>query len=167
MDIAGIWKSLQGMTPLGAGERPEKPEPAEPIQAKSQTKSLSPQSQAALQDILSRYDVTNIAPRDFSQLLKELQQTGAISSADQEELALVRLDLDEQGVNPDDPMNLVDFLSQRLEAQQRELRRLENKQDSPPEQLAALQSTLRQIDWIQKFALIHHTSDYQPLDVAA
>ncbi len=134
---------------------------------RAKERALSPQAHDKLRDILARYDVTNISARDFSELIAELKQSGAITDADQEELALVRLELDRSGVDPDELIDLQQFLEKKLQSQERDLQRQEEKQGVPLDRAAALQSTLRQLDWISKFALIHRTGDYQPLNTVA
>jgi hypothetical protein len=44
---------------------------------------------------------------------------------------------------------------------------MEAKQGTPIDRAVALKETLRQIDWISKFALVHQSGSYQPLDTVA
>jgi hypothetical protein len=164
MDIAGIWQSLWSM-PAGTGHEFSALEPAI-VDRPSPSGSLPTRSQEALRDILSRYDVTAISPRGYSQLLQELHEAGALSDADHEVLALVRLELDQQGIGAEDQVDLVDLLRQKLRSQERELKRQADK-GNPLDPSKSLEATQRQIDWIQKFALIHRSSDYHGLDTAA
>lgn len=167
MDIAGIWNSLRSVTPFSANSQSEPAvAPLPTDKAEPASSPISPKSQAALADILSRYDVTNITPRGFSQLLDELHQAGAIQSSDREELALVRLELDQQGIGPDDSVDLLNLLKQKMQSQQRDLERSSEK-GKPIDRSLTLDATVRQLDWIQKFALLHRSADYQPLDAAA
>lgn len=168
MDIASILSSFRSILPADSPAKAEKQATA-PTNASGArpTISLSPQSQEALRDVLSRYDVTHISARDFSQLLQELKQAGAITSDDLEELSLVRVELDQQGFDPDELLNLPELMQQKLQTQERELSRAEEKQGRPIDRTSALQATLRQIDWISKFALIHQAGDYQPLNAVA
>ena len=167
MDITGILQNLRGVMPLDLSGQSEKPPAAAPPEPERDPVTLSPQSQDALRDILSRYDVTHISARDFSQLIQELKQAGAITAADQEELALLRLELDQQGVDPDELLDLADYLERKLQTQEHELERLEEKQQTPIDRSQALRDTLRQLDWISKFAMIHQSADYQPLNAVA
>src|SRR5687768_8984813 len=98
MDISGILNSLGSVLPFGDKAKPEAVEPVANSQPQPPTSSISPKAQEALADILSRYDVTAISPRSFSQLVQELHQAGVLQDADQEQLALLRLELDQQGV---------------------------------------------------------------------
>lgn len=168
MDIASLLNSFRSILPTDASATPEKPAPTPTNASASRpTVPLSPQSQSALRDVLSRYDVTHISARDFSQLLQELKQSGAITSDDMEELSLVRLELDRQGFDPDELLNLPELLQRKLQTQERELSRAEEKQGRPIDRSSVLQTTLRQIDWISKFALIHQSGGYQSLNAVA
>jgi hypothetical protein len=168
MDIAGIWQSLRGAAPSEVASQAEKStEALAPPRSERNAATLSPEAQEKLRDILARYDVTNISPRDFSQLIAELKESGAIGDADQEVLAQVRLELDRGGLDPDELVDLTQILEQKLQTQERDLRRQEEKQGAPIDRSAALHETLRQIDWISKFALLHRAGDYQPLNAVA
>lgn len=169
MDIASILSSFRSVLPADAPANAEKQSaaPAPNALGARPTISLSPQSQAALRDVLARYDVSHISARDYSQLLQELKQAGAITSDDLEELSLVRVELDQQGFDPDEMLNLPELMQRKLQTQERELSRAEDKHGRPIDRSAALQATLRQIDWISKFALIHQSGDYQPLNAVA
>jgi hypothetical protein len=168
MDITGILRNLRGVVPTDlAAPADKRAEAPVPVSAERGAAAVSPQAQQALREVVSRYDVTHISPRDFSQLIQELRQAGAITAADQEELALVRLELDQQGADPDEPIDLVDFLQRKLQTQEREIERMEAKQGTPIDRAVALKETLRQIDWISKFALVHQSGSYQPLDTVA
>jgi hypothetical protein len=168
MDISSILQTIRGVLPSDLAATSEKPleAPAPEIAATSPA-SLSPQSQEALRNVVARYDVTCISPREFSQLVQELKQAGAISSADQEELALLRIELDQQGLDPDEQVDLADLLQRKLQTQEREIQRQEARQGTPIDRAEALRETLRQIDWIGKFALIHQSGGYQPLNAVA
>ncbi len=169
MDIAGILRNFGGVTPVDGSSKSERAAEAAavPESGDRPTLSLSPQSQQALRDILARYDVTDISSREFSELILELKQSGAITSADQEELALVRLELDQQGADPDERLNLPELFQRKLQTQERELERQEQKQGRPIDRSEALRATLRQIDWISKFAMIHQSPGNLPLNAVA
>jgi hypothetical protein len=66
------------------------------------------------QKILGGYNLENISPREFTELVQKLQSSGAISANDAKELAQIRQALDTQQVNPDEPINLVEFIQQQL-----------------------------------------------------
>ena len=167
MDIKGILGGLSSVLPTGSSEKQPKTQEPSPGDVTPAPVSFSPLSQHAVVEILSRYDVTQITARDFSQLIQELKQSGAITSADQDELALLRLELDQQGIDPDEPLDLVDLLQRKLQTQERELSKLEDKQGNTIDRSEALAATLRQMDWISKFAFVHQSGGYRPINAVA
>lgn len=110
---------------------------------------------AQARQILSRFDIRNITPREFSELAKQLYQAGVITSGDFQELAQLRLELDQSHVQPDQPVNLLDFVASRLRAQQQKVDELrlrwpESTDAQAPE--ALLGAARRQFEWVRKFA---------------
>jgi len=159
MRIAGI---LAGLSEL-AGRAPRQPiRPLSPIsspgpdnQAVGPSPSASP---AALRRVLSRYDVTDISPRDFSEMIQRLHDAGAINDGQLHELAAVRLDLDQANVDPDESVDLLDFYVRRIEKVQR---RLDDADGAAGMQLTPL---LRRLQWMEKLAVLHDTTDEMGLD---
>ena len=76
--------------------------------------SSPPTPTAAMREILSHYDMTDITPNDFSKLIQQLSDKGAISPKDMQELSSIRVDLENAGVNPDESVNLLDFYQQQI-----------------------------------------------------
>jgi hypothetical protein len=119
---------------------------------------------AAFRDVLARYDVTDISPREFSELLTELHQAQAITDAQFQELSSMRVELDQANLDPDGRLNLIDFFQRKLRREEQQLSDLEQKKSPVPlGREDSLRGTLRQIDWLKKFA-VAHASGYQPLD---
>jgi hypothetical protein len=116
-------------------------------------------SRKALGEILKKYDVTNITPNAFSQMLKELSQTGALSEKDMQDLAAVRLDLQSDQIDPDEPVNLVDFYNKKIGDAQKQ-----NEGNSSQQVLTPLVSRL---GWMEKFSTIHSNPDLVGMDLAA
>ena len=105
-------------------------------------------SAEALRKILAKYDVADITPNDFTKMVQELRDAGAISKEDVTDLASVRLDLEQAAVQPDDSVNLLDFYRDRIQKIQ------QNSEAAPAEkqQLGAMQHRL---EWLQKLATSH------------
>src|SRR5262245_61914725 len=55
---------------------------------------------ASFHEILAHYDVTHITPREFSELVQKLHESGDISDVEAQELALMRVDLDGSNADP-------------------------------------------------------------------
>jgi hypothetical protein len=128
----------------------------QPAQASSSalTGTLSPggPTSDAMRQVLAEYDVANISPRAFSEMLQRLRQAGAFSDRDFQELSSIRLDLDTEGVGPDERVNLVERYARKLSS-------IREQRDANPAAAAARQtaqaSLQRQVEWLRKFAQLH------------
>jgi hypothetical protein len=116
-------------------------------------------SRKALGEILKKYDVTNITPDAFSQMLKELGQTGALSEKDLQELSAIRLDLQNAQVDPNETVNLVEFYHKKIGDTQKK-----SEGGSSQQLLAPLVSRL---GWMEKLSTIHSNPDLVGMDLAA
>jgi hypothetical protein len=137
-------EALPGVSPATGAEAP----PAD---------AAAPNATDAWREVLASYDVREITPRQFTKLVGELQSAGVLDEAALNDLAAIRLDLDLSHADPDSPLDLIDFIQDKLQRQERELARLEGRGE-PQQALdrgAALSGTLRQLDWLNKFAALH------------
>ena len=73
-----------------------------------------PSASSAMRDIVSRYDMTDITPNDFSSMIQQLFAKGAVSAKDMQDLSSIRADLEAAGVSADQSVNLQEFYQQRL-----------------------------------------------------
>lgn len=160
MRISGI---LAGLSELAQQARREPVGPASPIAGPAQkTRPVGlAASPAALRRVLARYDVTNISPRDFSEMIQRLYEAGAIDDAQLQELAAVRLDLEQADIRPDESIDLLDFYARRIEKAQR---RFDDGDGPARTQLAPL---LRRLEWIEKLAVLHDTAGELGLNALA
>jgi hypothetical protein len=126
---------------------------------------FSPELARAIREIASRYDLTEISPHDFSELVKKLQDAGALSTADVQELAHIRLELEQSGIDPHEPVDLVRFFQQKLAQQEKDLRKQEARQPGLTlNRTDALSGILRQIDWLQKLSSVDRRARVDPFD---
>ncbi len=118
-------------------------------------------SSSRLREILAGYDVTNISPKAFSELLQKLQQSGLISDKDLQELSQIRSDLDREGVGPDQRVNLLDSYAKRIQA----------AEQSDAVQAPGIESTApslrRRLEWLQKFAAAHASPEAATINALA
>ena len=105
--------------------------------------------------VLAEYDVTDITPSQFSEMLQRLHEAGALTREEFHELTAARLDLEASGVKPDDRIDLVEFYRQRVSRFERRLADAESPQSARQE----LQTTRRRLDWIEKFAVVQADPD--------
>ncbi len=117
---------------------------------------------AALYEVLRKYDVTDITPTEFTEMLQKLYDTGAISESEMQQLAAVRLDMDTAGVEPDESISLLEFYAEKIEKTQRGLADRNDDEVIPGRQ--ELGPILRRLDWIEKLALIQSSPDSIGLD---
>jgi hypothetical protein len=120
-------------------------------------------AQKASADILRQYDITNITPTAFSQMIQKLYKAGAISEKNYQELSAVRGDLEKAGVEPDESVNMMEFYSDKVSKAQKALS--DTLADASSQQ--SLGSDMHRLDWMQKFAAIQANPDAVGLDVAA
>ena len=118
---------------------------------------------AHLAQILSKYDVTDISPIELSEMIQKLYEAGTISENELQQLATIRHDLDTDGVEPDESIDLLEYYVEKIEKLQRRL----DDADDPPGSHQQLGPLLRRLDWIQKFALIQSAPDTINLDAVA
>ncbi len=113
-------------------------------------------SSSKLKEILTGYDVTDITPKAFSEMLQKLQESGLIPSKDLHELSQIRTELDQQGVASDQHVNLVEMYTKKLQD-------AEKAAKTP----AATASVQRRLDWLEKFATIQASHDAATIDTLA
>jgi hypothetical protein len=115
--------------------------------------------------IATRYDVTKITPREFSRLLEELRQAGALSETDRQLLAQILVDLHQEGIDLDETVDLVRFYTKKGEKLQDSLR---TKSIPPQARLqleAALTDLQKRLDWLRRFALLHERPELASLNL--
>jgi len=122
---------------------------------------------AAARAILARYDLSDISPREFSEMIQELYSVGALSDAEFQDLALIRLDLDLDGLDPYESIDLVEVYSDKLEGLKRQLADSEGSIAELCGERSSPSVVQRQLVWLQKAAMIHSDPDTAGLDTLA
>jgi hypothetical protein len=119
-------------------------------------------ARAAMRDIMKRYDVTDITPEDYTRMITKLHDANAISDQEFQELSSIRTELESQGVAADQTVNLVQLYGDGVRKAQQQAG---NQLDAASRQKLA--PSMRKLDWLQKFALIHANPDAAGIDLAA
>ena len=116
-------------------------------------------------DILAEYDVQQITPREYSALLQRLYAAGQITDRDFQQLAELRANLDAAQFDPDEPLDLLSFLQERITAQEGAANAtvLPASGAKAPDQ-SGLAVSLNQLEWLQKFSLVHDGADAEAFD---
>jgi hypothetical protein len=110
-------------------------------------------------EILARYDVKSISPSDLGELAQSLHDAGEISDADLRDLNQLRSELEKDGIDPNQEIDLSAILEKKL-AQSTSARDLLRSQTpaADPADIAAAEKSVgektRQAEWIRKFALV-------------
>lgn len=105
------------------------------------------QSDATLRKIVAQYDMTNVSPREFSEMLDRLKESGALSEKDFQDLAAIRMELDKAGMQSDESLDLLAYFQMRVDQLQGQ------SPGTVPE--GDLSSARRQTEWLQRLAEIH------------
>ena len=84
-------------------------------------------SSAAAQRIVSQYDVTDISPQSFSQMLQKLRQAGSLSGQDYQALSSIPGEVQKSGIAPDDSVNLLQLYAAKVQG-------LRGNRNPPPAQ---------------------------------
>lgn len=100
-----------------------------------------------LTGVVSQYDLTDITPRDFSEMLRELRDAGALTESEYGELAQIRLDMDAENLDADDSINLLDFYRKAVDRA---------RGDEGPAGIAPME---RRFDWLEKVAILQESPE--------
>ncbi len=123
----------------------------------------SPTPTTAIREILAHYDMTDISPNDFSKMIQQLYDKGAISQKDVQELSSIRVDLENSGASPDDSMNLVDFYQQKMAKVQSDAASGSDPASAQPN----IDLLAGRLNWISKFAAMHDQRGTSGLNAVA
>lgn len=138
-------KNSGGKTPSPSDAPSVSGDFASPVPVAFRELLASPQAKPA--DILARYDLTDITPREFSQLLDELHQSGLLTDEQFRELSEIRKDLASADVLPQEKIDLLDFYRRLLEKADRLASG--DVQGATARQVADWR---RRLDWLEKLA---------------
>ena len=127
MQITSILSRLSDLAGFGHPKQPVESASRKTLDAAGGALPSPAAAPSRLQEILARYDVSDISPRAFSELLQTLHQAGFLPDNDLQDLSQARLDLEREGIGPDDHVNLVEIYTKRLRALQQESKELEDK----------------------------------------
>jgi len=160
MHITGLARGYPDPAAPAKRNQPLETAAARPSETPSSQTAPATASAAVLRQIVARYDVTDISPREFSEMVHQLHQAGALTDQQFQELSLIRLDLDLDGADPDESLDLLDFYADKL----RDLREMieDLRDDLHPTSAGAppgIASVESRFAWIQKFALIQSGPD--------
>jgi hypothetical protein len=152
--------------------------PSLPISGAAASKTTAPAgaaknstNNAALTNILSQYDITNISPTEFSAMLRKLHDSGAVSTQEMSNLTQIRGDLDRAGVASNETVNLPEFYQKQLQQLQQSRQAITGTNQAAVAQRSAIGQQIAAVqtryDWVQKVAAMHDSSGSEGVDLAA
>jgi len=166
MLIKSVLSRLSDAASFGRGKTPVDAAARNAVEALATGSTPGAASGSQLRDILAQYDVTNISPQKFSDLLQRLHQSGLLADKDYQELSMIRLDLDRDGVSPNEQVNLVETYTKKLKSLEQDSKEMEEKLG--PAGVRAMDATLRRrLDWLQKFSALHASPDTATINALA
>ena len=163
MQISNVISSLADPTTWGKKSETAVQSGVSALKSTEQQNQNNPIAQKATAEILRQYDVTNITPEAFTQMIQKLYKAGALSEKDYQELLAVRTDLQNAGVEPDESVNLLEHYSDKVSKAQKSMGT--TLDDASKQQ--SLGPDMHRLDWLQKFAMIQANPDAVGLDMAA
>ena len=107
---------------------------------------------AVLGAILAQFDVHDVTPSVFSEMVASLHQVDLLSSADQGRLDGTKHDLASFGVQEDESVDLLDFYEHLVGRTKRIL----SDQEGPPakETRSVLERQNWRLDWVEKISIL-------------
>ena len=168
MEIAGVLTAGKLLSTafeqLGKRGRPQQATtsqlPQTPKPAAAATAATS-----AFREIVADYDVTDISPGEFSEMIQKLHDAGLLTDQQFQELSLIRVELDSEGVEPDQTVDLLDFYLDRLRQLHQSLE--DGTGLSSPSRQPPLASMGRRLQWVEKFASMQPAVNGAGLDALA
>ncbi len=131
--------------------------------AAATAQSLAPTATAAMREVLSQYNMANITPNDFSNLVQQMSEKAAISPKDVQELSSIRGDLDNAGIGPDESVNLLQFYRQQIAKAQGAAA----QSSSPVVAKATIDALVGRLNWLQKFAAVRQQGGQSGVNTVA
>lgn len=166
MQIKNILSHLSDPTRLGQNRDALESAARKTIESSATGIASGTTAAGKLRDILAGYDVTNISPKMFSELLQKLQQSGVVSDKDLQELSQVRTDLERDGIGTDQRVNLLDMYSKKLQSAEQDADKLEKKLGATAAQNFT-GSLRRRVEWMAKFAAVHASPEGTAINALA
>ena len=159
MQIQNILAGYSDAVATGKRNDPVEVALQHPLKKLAKPEASGPASPELLRGILADYDVTDITPREFSEMLTELRDAGALSEDDFHELSQIRIDLDRDGIDSDDSIDLVAYYTRKFQ---------QAEKAAPGETGGTSAENLgRRLAWLQKLATAQSAPDEVGLDLAA
>jgi hypothetical protein len=166
MLVKSVLSRLAGAASFGRGKNLVDAAATKAAKSTASGSTTAAATGSQLRDILTQYDVTDISPQGFSDLVQRLHQSGLLPDKDYQELAAIRTDLDRDGIGANQRVNLVEMYSKKLKSVEQDGKELEEKLGTTG--VRAMETTVRRrLDWLQKLSAIHASPEAATINALA
>jgi hypothetical protein len=159
MQISSLFSGYSDPTSLTKILDPSTSTDTKKVEKTGEPSATTQVSAEVVQGIVSRYDLTNITPQQFSEMLQSLREAGALTDQQFQDLSMIRMDLDAQGVTSDESVNLLDLYRDRLEQLQKQFDDAQDGLAQGSPQPESLESVTRWLTWLEKIATLQSSPE--------
>lgn len=121
-------------------------------------------STETIRNIVSKYDLSNITPKQLTEMLQSLHSAGALTDQQLQDLSQIRTDLDLQGVDSNEPVNLLQRYSERLKDLQKKMEEASEDPSTTAPQAETVGAVQRWLSWLQKIATVQASPENAGVD---
>jgi hypothetical protein len=158
LDIMALPRQL-----LGKSEASTEPAPA----AAATTPAAAPPSDRALRQLMTQYNVRQITPRQFSELVQQLSRDQALPANELAALHQLRSQLDATEAPPDVTLDLMQFAHDQLELSSLDALPGKDLDGSVHQGNNRFALAAQQVELLSRFNQWHQTANATPLEALA
>ncbi len=165
MQISSV---LNGYTDAAnTGRRSEVAERVASQTATKATRGLSSTANSALRDIMADYDLTDITPEQYSEMLTRLRKEGALTEEEYTQLAQLRIELDNEGIASSERIDLLSVYRTRVAKLEKQAQDTSMNSSQRTIMQQALSGAQHRLDWLEKLEMVHSQPESIGLDAVA
>lgn len=127
-------------------------------------RGLSGASNEALRQIMADYDLTQITPQGYSEMLDRLRKDGVLGDEEYAQLTQIRVELDSEGIAPEESIDLLGYYHQRSQYLSKKLEDMPTDVAGRTTMNQSLKGVQQRLDWLEKLAMVHSQPDSIGLD---
>jgi hypothetical protein len=131
------------------------------------SRGLSGTPTEAMRQVMADYDLTQITPQQYSEMLDRLRKGNAITEEEYSQLSQVRTELDSEGVGESEKVDLLSFYHQRSQRLSKQVEETSSDTAGRAALAKSLRDTQHRLDWLEKLEMVHAQPDSIGLDAVA
>ncbi len=131
------------------------------------TSSTSTTSTSGVAEVMRKYDLTEITPDEFAEMIQKLHENGSLTDEEYSQLVQLRAEMQSDGLAGDEDLNILTYCEQKCAA-------LQQRADAEEKGSAQRAATAKQLatmqecsEWVQKLQLVHESPDSIGLNATA